>query len=73
MVIDRLFRQVVVGRRCDREEFAGAREAGLARRSGEQAVVADAVEPAWQKVEQEAADELVGAERHDPLPVCAIW
>jgi hypothetical protein len=34
MVIDRLFRQVVVGRRRDREEFAGAREAGLARRSG---------------------------------------
>ena len=34
MVIDRLFRQAVVGRRRDREEFAGAREAGLARRSG---------------------------------------
>ena len=32
----------------------------------------NAVEPAWQKVEQEAADELVGAERHDALPVRAI-
>jgi hypothetical protein len=34
--------------------------------------VTDAVEPAWQKMEQEAADELVGAERHDALPVRAI-
>jgi hypothetical protein len=34
--------------------------------------VADAVEPAWQKVEQEAADELVGAECHDTLPLCAM-
>ena len=32
----------------------------------------DAVEPAWQKVEQEAADELVGAECHDALAVRAI-
>ena len=32
--------------------------------AGEQAVVADAVEAAWQDVEQEAADELVGGERH---------
>jgi hypothetical protein len=30
------------------------------------------VEPGRQKVEQEAADELVGAERHDALAVCAI-
>jgi hypothetical protein len=35
-----------------RQEFAGTRQVGLARGSGEQAVVADAVEPAWQKVEQ---------------------
>ena len=34
--------------------------------------MADAVEPARQDVEQEAADELVGAERHDLLPVGAI-
>jgi len=55
-----------------RRVVRGAREADLARRSREQAVVADAVEPAWQKVEQEAADELVGAERHDTLPVRTI-
>lgn len=54
MDIDRLFQQVVIGWWRDSQEFAGAREAGLARRSGEQAVVTDAVEPAWQKVEQEA-------------------
>jgi hypothetical protein len=35
---------------------------GLAR---EEAVVADAVEARWQDVHQEAADELVGIERHD--------
>jgi hypothetical protein len=27
------------------------------------------VEPAWQKVEQEAANELLSAERHDTLPL----
>ena len=70
--IERLFRHVVIGRRRDGEQFAGACEAGLARRSGEQAVVTDAVEPARQDVKQEAADELVGAERHDLLAVRAI-
>ena len=32
--------------------------------AGEQAVVPDAVEAAWQDVDEEAADELVGLERH---------
>ena len=41
------------------------------RRTGEQAVVANAMEPAWQNVKQEAADELVDAERHDLLAVRA--
>ena len=40
--------------------------------AGEQAVVADAMEPAWQHVKQEAADELVGCERHDALPLPAV-
>ena len=40
----------------------------LARRAGEQAVAANAVELTRQDVRQEAADELVGAERHDALP-----
>jgi hypothetical protein len=33
---------------------------------------ASAMEPAWQKVQHEAADELVGAECHDARPVPAI-
>jgi hypothetical protein len=37
------------------------RDTGLA---GEKAVVADAVEARWQDMHQEAADELVGVERH---------
>ena len=62
---------VVIGRRGDVQQFASEREAGLAGGAGEQAVVPDAVEAARQDVEQEAADELVGGERHDLLPVGA--
>jgi hypothetical protein len=61
-----------VGRRGDIQEFAGKREAGLAGGAGEQAVVPDAMEAAWQDVEQEAADELVGRERHHLLPINAV-
>ena len=39
---------------------------------GEQAVVADAVEALWQHVDEEAADELVGGERHALLAVAAL-
>ena len=40
---------------------------------GEEAVVADAMEAVGQGVQQEAADELVGVERHDlGLAVMAI-
>jgi hypothetical protein len=63
--IERLFRQLVIGRRCDGEQFAGTREAGFARGSGEQAVVTDAMEPAREQVEQEAADELGGGKCHE--------
>ena len=66
------FRCVVIGRRRDGQQLAGEREAGLAGGAGEQAVVADAVEAARQDVEQEAADELVGGERHDLLAVGAV-
>ena len=49
---------VVIGWRHnrDREQGTGEREACLAGAAGEQAVVADAVEPLRQDVEQEAAD-----------------
>ena len=33
---------------------------------GEEAIVADAVEAVWQAVDEEAADELVRIERHQP-------
>src|ERR1700722_10081801 len=39
--VGRLFWHVVIGRCCDGEEFAGTREAGLARRTREQAIVTD--------------------------------
>ena len=60
--VERLFRWVIVGGQSDCEQFAYAREIGRARRSGEYAVVTDAMEPWWQHVEQEAADEFVGSE-----------
>ena len=40
--------------------------------AGEQAVVADAVEAVRQDVDQEAADELGGGERHDLLALAAF-
>ena len=40
----------------------------LAVCAGEEAIVADAVEPTRQGVEKKAADELVRAEGHDLLP-----
>ena len=67
----RVDRCVVPGRWCDSKQSAGVLEMGLAGGSCEQTVVADAVEPARQDVEEEAADELVGRERHDLLPLGA--
>ena len=39
---------------------------------GEQAVATDAVEAAWQHVDEEAADELGCGERHDLVPLAAF-
>jgi hypothetical protein len=44
----------------------------LAGGTGEQAVMANAVEAMWQDMEQEAADELVRRERHDALSLRTI-
>src|SRR3546814_5970950 len=60
---------LIVGWRRDVEEAARVFKVSLAPCAGEQAVVADAVEPARQGVEQEAADELVSGEGHDLLAV----
>jgi hypothetical protein len=65
-------RRIVHGRRRGREQLAGSTEICLAGSAGEQAVVTDAMEAARQDMEQEAADELVGRERHDVLPVGAV-
>lgn len=54
-------------------QFAGACEAGLASGAGEQAVVPDATEARRQNMQQEAADELVGRERHDLLATSATF
>ena len=40
--------------------------------AGEQAVVADAMEAGWQDMDEEAADELFGGERHDLGAVAAF-
>src|SRR5690606_20510982 len=60
---------VVLSLRCDPQQPAGERDAVLAGGAGEQAIMADPVEALRQHVEQEAADELVGGERHHLLPV----
>ena len=53
---------------CGRsEQLPGACDIGLAAGAGEQAVMTDAVEALRQNVEQEAANELVRAERHGAL------
>jgi len=49
-----------------RSMFAGS------NRAGKEAVVADAVEAARQDVQEKAADELGGVERHGPEPVAAF-
>jgi hypothetical protein len=62
----------IVGRRGgDIEQTARAFEMILAPGAGEEAIVADAVEPTRQGVEQEAADELVSGDGHDLLAVRA--
>ena len=50
--------------RCDIEQAAGAFEMILAPGAGEQAIVADAVKAAGKDMQQEAANELIGAEGH---------
>src|SRR6476619_1880764 len=67
--IDRALWLIVVRWRRDGQQRAGEPEAGFARGAGEQAVVADAVEAARQEMEEKAADELVGRERDDLLPI----
>ena len=57
---------------CNGEQLARAGDVVGAGAAGEQAVVADAVEALRQDVDQEAADELVGGERHDLLAIATL-
>jgi hypothetical protein len=47
------------------EQLTGSRDVLGAPTIGEESVVTDTVEPVGQHMDQEAADELVGAERHE--------
>ena len=53
-----------IGEQRHREQFARVRNVFGSVAVGEQPIVADAVEALRQHVDQEAADELVGGERH---------
>lgn len=71
-MVGRFLDRIILGRWCNLEQPAGKRQAGVAGRAGEQTVMADAVEPARQDMEQEAADKLVGRKGHDPLALRAV-
>ena len=67
-----LIRRVVLGCWGDGEKFTDTGQVEPAGAPSEEAVVTDAVEPAREQVKQEAANELVGVERHDLLPLGTI-
>ena len=69
--IDRFF-GCIIRRRRNAGQLAGAFEVRPAGGAAEQPVMPDAVEPARQDTEQEAADELVGAKRHHLLAIGTI-
>ena len=54
------------------EQLSDALDVAGSNHSGEEAVVADAVEAVGQDVEEKAANELGGVERHGPEPVAAF-
>src|SRR3984893_16106980 len=57
---------------CSGEQLARACDVVGARAFGEQAVVTDSVQAFWQHVDEEAADELVGGERHAFVSIAAL-
>jgi hypothetical protein len=62
----------LVFRFCNGEQLTRTCDVVGARAFGEQAVVADAVEAFWQHVDEEAADEIVRAERHAFVSIAAL-
>src|SRR5205823_10396201 len=59
-------------RSCSGEQLTGACDVVGASAFGEQAVVTDAVEAAWQHVDEEAADELVRGECHALISIAVL-
>ena len=57
---------------CSGEQLTNACDVAGAGAFGEQALVADAVQAFWQHVDEEAADELVCAERHLLVSIAAV-
>lgn len=57
---------------CHSEQLTRTCDVVGARAFGEQAVVADAVQAFWQHVDEEAADELEGPERHALVSLVAL-
>src|SRR5215471_4103831 len=57
---------------CNGEQLACVCDVVGAGAFGEQAVVADAVQAFWQHVDEEAADELEGPERHLLVSIAAL-
>ena len=54
------------------EQCASAGDIVFAAGAGEEAIVTDAMEALRQNVEQDAANEFVGADRHGALAVCGV-
>jgi len=54
------------------DQLPGACNVGLTTGARQQPVVADAVKPLWQNVEQKAPDELVGGKGHCAVPRLAV-
>src|SRR5690606_38746358 len=69
--VRRVFGCGVIGRRGGVQKLAGTGDVGLACAASEQAIVPNAMEAARQNMQQEAADELVGGDGHELLPVGA--
>lgn len=57
---------------CNGEQLTRAGDVVGAGASDEQAVVANAMQAFWQHVDEEAADELVGGERHLLISIAAL-
>src|SRR4030095_9388916 len=57
---------------CNGEQLTGASDVVGASAFGEQAVVANAMQAFWQHVDKEAANELVGGERHLLVSIAAL-